>query len=327
MFESLLGVKVVLYGAGKNGKRWLAALLNSNINPAYFVDSNPSTDFVISDENGGALFLVNMPNVLLNEDRQQLKIIITPLNPYRKEIEGQIRAMGLESCLISESVNQFECNICCNTFPTFLPFDTIKMDDALCPFCGSYVRHRVLWNFIENSLCRRSHGRIKLLHFAPEMSYFERFSNNTSIDYYPVDINPERPHIRDCVDITNMQYEDEAFDLIVCTHVIEHVPNEKRALSELKRVLSASGIAYINAPVFQYLCVTLENPEYTPEERAQHYGQSDHVRKYGRDYPERLRAAGFNVDVLDNKSMTKENALKYGIPKSYRIYQCTRNDK
>lgn len=135
------------------------------------------------------------------------------------------------------------------------------------------------------------------------------------VDYYPVDINPEHYGIRDVVDITNIQYEGNFFDLIICNHVLEHIPDDAKAMSELFRVLKPSGKAIINVPFNKTLEVTLEDEKYnTPELREKYYGQFDYVRLYGKDYVKRLEKAGFYVEtVYPNVNRSAHELKIYGI--------------
>jgi len=105
MFEMLKGAKVVLFGAGKNGRKMLELLISHGITPAYFVDNNTDTKFVErADKSEGSVFFVNLPEVLLSEEKSKLKIIITPNHDFYTKIETQIKEMGLEECILHNSV-------------------------------------------------------------------------------------------------------------------------------------------------------------------------------------------------------------------------------
>ena len=160
---------------------------------------------------------------------------------------------------------------------------------------------------------------MSVLHFAPEPIFHKLFSSFADIDYWPVDLNPKMHGVRKAVDITNITFDDETFDLIMCTHVLEHIPDDRKAMSELYRVLKKGGIALLNVPVFNRP-QTFENPEYnTPELRLKYYGQSDHVRIYGLDYPQRLADTKFKVHSFNNE-LDEEICKHYGINKFERIY-------
>jgi len=162
----------------------------------------------------------------------------------------------------------------------------------------------------------------KMLHFAPEQTLYKKFSSLENIDYWPVDINPNMPGVRKAVDITNISFDDNSIDVIICNHVLEHIPDEEKALSELYRVLAQDGFAFLNVPIIRE--TTLENPAYnTPELRFKYYGQDDHVRAYGKDYPDRLRKAGFKVEIVEYcKNLQPEQVKRYGLTKNETFYLC-----
>ena len=165
---------------------------------------------------------------------------------------------------------------------------------------------------------------MKILHFAPELIFYQRFSSIPDVDYYPVDLNPNAYKIRQVVDITDIPFDDNTFDLIMATHVLEHIPDDKKAMSELYRVLKPnSGVALLTVPIFNR-AITLENPEYnTPELRFKYYGQSDHVRAYGLDYPDRLRVAKFSVEEITmGKFFSDDDLKKFGINGNEQFHIC-----
>ena len=131
------------------------------------------------------------------------------------------------------------------------------------------------------------------------MSLQRRLVQVPTLSYHPADRNPRRYAFAGSVcqmDLTALPYADRSFDAIVANHVLEHVPDDKRALSELRRVLHPGGFAVLQVPIARRLERTLEDvPVYTDAERERVYGQRDHVRLYGLDYPERLAHAGFAV--------------------------------
>lgn len=164
---------------------------------------------------------------------------------------------------------------------------------------------------------------MRVLHFAPEPIFYQLFSSLKDIDYWPVDLDPKRygGMVKKAVDITNITFDDDSFDLIMCTHVLEHILDDRKAMNELYRVLKPkTGIGLLNVPVFN-IPATFENPEInTPELRLKYYGQEDHVRKYGLDYPQRLSAAGFSVRLF---TLNDEKFLKrYGLNRDEKIFLC-----
>jgi ubiquinone/menaquinone biosynthesis C-methylase UbiE len=133
-----------------------------------------------------------------------------------------------------------------------------------------------------------------MLHVAPEKGLAKRFQEAPNLDYLSADLDPERAMV--AMDLTDIQYPDDTFDVIYCSHVVEHIPDDRRALRELYRVLKPGGWAMIHAPILRE--TTFEDASVTsPEERTRVFGQWDHVRSYGEDYVDRLREAGFEVSV------------------------------
>ena len=163
---------------------------------------------------------------------------------------------------------------------------------------------------------------MRVLHFAPERVFYNVFSSFKDIDYWPVDLNPKMFGVKKAVDITDITFDDNFFDLIMCTHVLEHIPDDKKAMSELYRVLKPGGLALLNVPM-RNTPATLENPEYnTPELRFKYFGQADHVRFYGLDYVDRLSSVGFHVHQFMLEDMDEKTLNKYGLKKHEKIFWC-----
>jgi len=253
----------------------------------------------------------------MNEQEKLYKGLMIQLMTCESMLENIYASMNIEPKI---------CPACQNRFPVYLPFGENLRKNARCPHCRSLERHRTLWLYFKNHTDLFSSTKnIKLLHFAPEDVFLKKFATLNNIDYYPVDFNPRLRGIRDAVDVQHIKYDDEMFDIVICNHVLEHVEDDHQAIRELRRVLKKDGVAYIDSPVFK-IKTTLEDPEYnTPELRFKHYGQHDHLRRYGMDYVQRLENGGFLVNVIEpNKNFKKEELLRYGIKKGEKIYLCTK---
>ncbi len=158
-------------------------------------------------------------------------------------------------------------------------------------------RQRLLTLYLEQHT-RLFSTAVRLLHFAPEQSLHDRFRKARSISYTTCDLR-NGPLVDRQIDITNMDLPDATFDVIVCSHVLQEVDEDRKALEELRRVLRPGGIALLQHPIDPVRPVTYEDRSITePAERHRAFGQADHVRIYGRDFTTRVERAGFHVDVV-----------------------------
>lgn len=228
--------------------------------------------------------------------------------------------------------NNVECVCCGHSFICFLPFGYIKRSNAQCPNCHSLERHRLHWHYMlqKTQLFSTSHTK-RMLHVAPENVLYNKFIKEPSIDYVPcakfgVGYEDEYPAGTINADITNLQFVNNSFDIIYCSHVLEHIPDDKKAMSELQRVLKPGGWALLQVPQDLTLIKTYEDFSITDaNERLQAFGQHDHVRIYGQDYKDRLKDAGFIVNAEKYvESFTENEIFKYGFMKGEIIYFCTK---
>jgi SAM-dependent methyltransferase len=201
------------------------------------------------------------------------------------------------------------CPFCRSHLRTFLPFG-LKAPvlgarqvvgagyrlNARCPFCGSIDRERLLYLFLlrKTDIFER---RLRVLHVAPEAGVSAILSCTQTVDYVTADLQSEQVMVR--MDITDIQFPDDHFDAIICNHVLEHVVDDRRAMSELFRTLRPGGWAILQVPISMASDRTYEDPLITtPDQREMHFGQGDHVRIYGADYKDRLEQAGFEVELF-----------------------------
>jgi SAM-dependent methyltransferase len=222
------------------------------------------------------------------------------------------------------------CAICNSKFNEFGKFGLIPRKNAMCHTCGSLERHRLLWIYLnEKTDLFKGNTKKRLLHFAPEKVFYDIFSKNQNIEYYPCDLSPENyayggsSEVKK-VDITDIPFEENYFDVIICNHVLEHIPDDARAMSELFRVLKKYGWAILQVPIDYNRKTTYEDFSITtPEGREKAFGQNDHVRWYGRDYKERINNAGFIVNEDDFvKTFSPEALFRYGLNSSELVYLC-----
>ena len=205
---------------------------------------------------------------------------------FRKHIQALIDRRRKEREIEQYAGKGVVCLICNAEFRSFAPFGYRKRPNAKCPNCGSLERHRLLYLYLsEKTSLFKSDKKQKLLHFAPELMFSERFRKAESITYFPCDLNPEK-YGSDVVkaDITAIPFDDESMDVILCNHVLEHIPDDRKAMSELYRVMKRGGWGIFQVPIDRAREKTYEDPTITSaSDRKKAYGRKDHVRWYGRD--------------------------------------------
>jgi SAM-dependent methyltransferase len=210
---------------------------------------------------------------------------------------------------------------CCGR--TFRKFVSRFGSDELCPVCLSLGRHRLFWLFLEQRLAQ--HGEeLALLHFAPEDGIARRLGERPAIRYVTADLNPGSIAMM-TFDIMAIPFDDRSFDVVICNHVLEHVDDDRVAMREIFRVLRPGGFLYSMHPVEMDLAHTVEAPSATPNERLELFGQRDHVRRYGRDFVDRLREAGLEVAVERYGHELGEEARDYyRVSAGEEIFVCRR---
>lgn len=197
------------------------------------------------------------------------------------------------------------------SFRKFLPYGyENQRDNVLSPSTLSLERHRLLWLYLKNETDFFSAPK-KVLHFAPEQAFYKRFRNQKNLDYTTTDLNSPLADVK--ADICNLPFKDEEFDVIFCNHVLEHIPDDTKAMQELYRILKKGGMGIFQIPQDLSREKTFEdNSIIDRKERAKIFGQYDHVRIYGRDYFDKLRSVGFTVVEEDyTKKITPELVEKY----------------
>jgi predicted SAM-dependent methyltransferase len=183
-------------------------------------------------------------------------------------------------------------------FRTFLPYGYQRpRDNVLSPSTLSLERHRLLWLYLENETDFFT-APYKVLHFAPEQAFYNRFRKLGNLEYTTTDLNSPLADVK--ADICNLPFGDESFDIVLCNHVLEHIPDDSKAMRELYRVMRSGGWGIFQVPQDRDRLTTFEDNSITDQrERARIFGQYDHVRVYGRDYFDKLRSAGFTVTALN----------------------------
>ena len=215
-----------------------------------------------------------------------------------------------------------ECPVCSKKFRKFLPYGRKARANALCPNCLSLERHRLMYLFLKEKTNFFT-DPLKVLHVAPEICFIDKFEALPNLDYITADI--ESPLAKVKMDIHEIPFEENSFEVAFCNHVMEHVADDHKAMTELHRILKPGGWAIIQIPLFHPLPEkTFEDKSIiNPKDREKAFGQDDHVRLYGKDYPDRLRNAGFHVTVDKfQDSMEKEVFEKFALPGDEPIFYC-----
>jgi len=215
------------------------------------------------------------------------------------------------------------CPVCGKTSNRFESFGSVPREDARCMRCDALERHRLLWLYVRKKTNLFDGKRKKMLHVAPEPCLESRFRRALGDDYITADLFNPGAMVK--MDITDIQYPEESFDIVYCSHVLEHVPDDRKAIREFRRVLKRDGWAILLVPTSANK--TFEDPSIVdPQERLKAFGQEDHVRTYGPDYVDRLREAGFRVSVTRVADLvTEQEAILMGLtPASGDIYFCTK---
>ncbi len=210
--------------------------------------------------------------------------------------------------------NRFYCNCCDSKIRKFRSggAENPVLDELIvvgagyhkndyCPVCKSSYRHRIVKLYLDHTgIFSKS---IRVLHIAPESQIAFIFSKKPDIEYIAGDIDPERySYYTRAVkaDVTSLQFDTDYFDLLLCNHVLEHIPDDKRAMKEIYRVLKPGGSAILQVPISYRLNTTIEDLKATTnEERLKKFGHHEHVRIYGPDYFRRIKDAGFMIEIFN----------------------------
>ncbi len=229
------------------------------------------------------------------------------------QLRGLLKRRLLRARLRGDAV---ECPCCGHTWSEFAP--DWNRPNALCPHCGSHERHRAQWLYLSRELGLGSEP-LKLLHFAPEHALRGLIEARERVDYVTADLDPAGVDV--AADITALPFDDAAFDAIVCSHVLEHVEEDRAAMAELARVLRPDGWLLVLVPLDLDRDTTYEDPSITtPEDREREFLQHDHVRLYAPDIAERLGGAG--LTVTPQRMDERFPAARYGLLPSDVIFHC-----
>jgi SAM-dependent methyltransferase len=214
------------------------------------------------------------------------------------------------------------CPVCEKSAKRFVPYGLPPREEACCIHCGALERHRMTWSYFERETNLFDGQDKRVLHIAPERQFEKLLRRRIGSGYLTADLFNPRAMVK--MDITDIQYEDNSFDVVYCSHVLEHVNDDQKAMREFRRVLKPTGWAVLLVPLTAER--TFEDPSITdPNERVRLFGQDDHVRRYGPDFLDRLHDAGFAVTVVeatDFLSSSEISAMRIGADVDDKIFLC-----
>ncbi len=210
------------------------------------------------------------------------------------------------------------CPVCESRFAGFQPAH--NRPAAKCPGCGSLERHRLAWLFLQRETDLFAGRPLSLLHAAPEPMLKKRFRALNHLEYLSIDI--ESPIADEKMDMTQLDLDDETFDCTYCSHVLEHIPDDRAAMGELYRILRPGGWGLLLVPILRE--TTYEDPAIVdPADRLEAFGQADHVRKYGRDFADRLQSVGFSVEEIPYAAtLDRQTSARYGLDVKELVHFC-----
>jgi len=235
---------------------------------------------------------------------------------YRYVIRGAVMG-AISPFFLGRAV---ECPCCEKTARRWIALDD---HDPVCPHCSSAARHRLLALYLKDRTAFFG-DHLRVVHFAAEYCFMRRFAQLPNLDYVAADLDPPRGAIR--LDLTSINLPTDSADMVICSHVLEHVPEDQLALRELRRIVKPGGQALIMVPIDHDRADTYEDPTIvTPAARLAAFQQEDHVRIYGRDFPDRLRCAGFAVQAHTARDFPAPVQKRFGLPvgDSQALYVCT----
>ena len=251
-----------------------------------------------------------------------MKKLISLLIRYipRKYLQ-RISGLGLKVLGIFYMGSAVRCPICQTSYRKFLPYGRINpRENALCPNCLSLERHRLIWLYLKENTDFFKNSK-NVLHIAPEACFINRFEKLHGENYITADI--ESPLAKVKMDIHQIPFEESRFDVVLCNHVLEHVQDDIQAMREIYRVLKPGGFAILQIPLFNPIGeITFEDASITDKrDRERIFGQDDHVRKYGKDYPQRISRSGLRV-VEDGfvNTLSDKSRKEMGLAKGEIIY-------
>lgn len=254
------------------------------------------------------------------------ELSLVRLPEHRAMLRSRIRMRALLALPVAARRAAFRgddryCVLCGSPLSRFLPFGNLP--DEWCPVCASMGRHRFMWTILQAHTDLLGGASRQLLHFAPEPALEAALARIATLACVTADLHD--PRVDDRVDIMRMPYRDASFDVVLCSHVLEHVEDDRAGIREVARVLRPGGWAVIMVPYFEGM-LTDEDPSIVdPAERERRFGQQDHVRFYGRDIVDRLTEPGLRVEPFRAQALLSGDRLRReGVRPDETAFVCVR---
>lgn len=218
--------------------------------------------------------------------------------------------------------NKFEDPINGKTYRKLLPYGRLNSrKNALAPDSMSLERHRLMWLFMQEKT-NFFNDNLKFLHIAPEYCFINLFKKMKNLDYVTADLISPWADIK--MDVHKIPFKENTFDVVICNHVLEHVEDSHKVMTEFFRVMKPGGWGIFQVPIDTNNTETQEDKNVTdPKEREKLYGQKDHLRLFGLDFGKKLAAAGFKVTESNFiNELSPDLVERYALPKGEIIYFC-----
>lgn len=323
-------IRLLIFGTGRGYHKLKLFLNYKKVEIIALIDNDPSKKMqsldgkkIISpiEINDYTYDYIIIASQFVEEIHRQLNNINIPIEKIISFYSTDFKSSNYKDIFFDSSItNGVRCPCCKGEFHEFLPYGVKQRLNALCPKCGSLERHRLLWLYLKKKT-NLFEAKLHLLHFAPERIFQEVFESAHNLNYISADLYSPKAMFK--MDITNIKFDNDWFDVIICNHVLEHVEDDQKAMGELYRVLKKGGWGIIQSPVDYNREYTYEDKNVIlPEERERLFGQRDHVRVYGKDYMKKLKKVGFHVKVKDGLKLFGRKVCKEYRLGTEKIYLC-----
>lgn len=329
-------MKIIIYGAGATGHKFIREIRKQLETVEVIAITDTYLDPIFLEKSDKDFFI--KPS-----DIQEYVfdyIVITPEKFY-DEIKAQLLEWGIDKEKIvtlkdyGVMIDRFYCVLCGN-HPVIWEdigmnyglFQRIRVTGAGrrkggCPFCGSYDRERFLYTVIKRRTKLLDCFPYAVLHFAPEHELSKKIRCANQEQYISVDIMPGRADL--VADITDLPFQNEQFDYMICNHVMEHIEDEKKAFTEMRRCLKEDGVLILTIPICWEKDTFEDKTIVNREERIRFFGQADHVRLYGKDVVGRVEQSGFEVaPVYARDCLDDYERIRQGIAQEETVFLCKR---